>query len=116
MQKDVASVCQGGLSARSLLAAPQWTEKNQNCGFPHCPELKLETLGWSEHFGMACPPYPQVLVLSLSHLSFRAPRPFLVETVTLRSAEVFQPNNPCGIKLPNFQIFLLVKPPLVFSI
>ena len=38
------------------------------------------------------------------------------ETVTLRSAEVFQPRSSCGIKLPNFQIFLLMKPPLVFSI
>lgn len=39
-----------------------------------------------------------------------------METVTLRSAEIFQPSNPCRIKLPNFKIFLLMKPPLVFSI
>lgn len=53
-------------------------KKKSNHGFPHCPELKSEILCWSEHFGVACPPYPQALVLSLSHLSFRAPRPLLV--------------------------------------
>lgn len=54
-----------------------------NCGFPHCPELKLEMLSWSEHFGLVCPPYPQVLVLSLSHTGFQVPSPFLAKTASV---------------------------------
>lgn len=41
-------------------------KKKRKCGFSCCPELKLEMLAWSQHFGVVCPGDLQVLVHFLS--------------------------------------------------
>lgn len=59
MRKDVASVCQGGMFALCTSGGSflKINEKS-NHGFPQCPEVKSEMLGWSEHFGGGLSPIP----------------------------------------------------------